>query len=364
MNLVAKEYVASQVDDDGVLVLSELAGAAAELPEALVVNPYDIEAVTEALRRALEMLPDERHTRMSALRHRVRSNDVHAWTSRLLGSAVSAAGRRAAAPSPSLTAQRRLSEWITSRPALALFLDYDGTLTPIVECPDEAVLVDEAHRVLEQAVRAPDLDTVIVSGRNVEDVRRMVGVDGLTYVGDHGYQIEGPGLSYWHKAADRFQRALDGAARDFAAICVPGAWVERKRATVALHVRAVAAGLVARVTRDAEAICRRWRLAVMTGKAVIEGRPPVAWDKGQAVLHILRARQGPDWPSKVRALYIGDDATDEFAFRSLRGIGRSILVAPSGAVAQSAADLALAGPDDVLQFVRWLASGAVRAAGA
>jgi trehalose 6-phosphate phosphatase len=90
----------------------------------------------------------------------------------------------------------------------------------------------------------------------------------------------------------------------------------------------------------------------------------VAWDKGQAVLHILRARQGPDWPSKVRALYIGDDATDEFAFRSLRGIGRSILVAPSGAVAQSAADLALAGPDDVLQFVRWLASGAVRAAGA
>jgi len=364
MNLVAKEYVASQVDDDGVLVLSELAGAAAELPEALVVNPYDIDAVTEALHRALEMPPDERHTRMAALRHRVRSNDVSAWSSRFLESALAAGCRRAAAPSAVLTAQRRLSDWIASRPALALFIDYDGTLTPIVARPDLAVLGDEAHRVLEQAVRAPDLDTVIVSGRTVEDVRRMVGIEGLTYVGDHGYQIEGPGLSYWHKAADRFQRALDGAARDFETILVPGAWVERKRATVALHVRAVADALVGRVTRDAEAICRRWHLAVMIGKAVIEGRPPVAWDKGQAVLHILRARQGPDWPSRVRALYIGDDATDEFAFRSLRGIGRSILVAPPGAVASSAADLSLPGPDDVLQFVRWLASGAVRAAGA
>src|SRR6185503_7908096 len=87
MNLVAKEYVASRVDNDGVLVLSEMAGAAEELQEAVLVNPFDVEAVADSLHQALMMSPDERRARMSALRDRVRTNDVHAWIRRFLEAA-------------------------------------------------------------------------------------------------------------------------------------------------------------------------------------------------------------------------------------------------------------------------------------
>jgi trehalose 6-phosphate synthase/phosphatase len=79
MNLVAKEYVAARVNDDGVLVLSEFAGAAVELDSALIVNPYDIEAVAATIKRALTLPPDERRARMTRLRRRVHEYDVHAW---------------------------------------------------------------------------------------------------------------------------------------------------------------------------------------------------------------------------------------------------------------------------------------------
>jgi len=144
---------------------------------------------------------------------------------------------------------------------------------------------------------------------------------------------------------------------------VSGALIERKRATVTYHLRLVPPELSERASRDAETILRRRRLAVMNGKAMLEGRPPVPWDKGQAVLHVLKVRHGADWPAKARALYVGDDMTDEYAFRALRGIGRSILVAAPGTAAASAADLTLPAPDDVLALVRWLASGALRATG-
>jgi trehalose 6-phosphate phosphatase len=94
------------------------------------------------------------------------------------------------------------------------------------------------------------------------------------------------------------------------------------------------------------------------GKCVVEGRPGAAWDKGQAVLYVLVRRHGADWPSRVRALYIGDDTTDEDAFRSLRGIGRSICVAGTAANPDTAADFRLPDPEAVVQLLRWLASGA------
>jgi trehalose-phosphatase len=92
------------------------------------------------------------------------------------------------------------------------------------------------------------------------------------------------------------------------------------------------------------------------GKEVLEGRPAPVWDKGHAVLWVLQHRHGADWPTRVRAVYCGDDVTDEFAFRSLAGIGRSIRVGPVTRGDGTAADLFLPGPEDVMQFVRRLAS--------
>jgi trehalose 6-phosphate synthase/phosphatase len=364
MNLVSKEYVVAQVENDGVLILSEMAGAAEELQEALLVNPFDIDAVAEALHRALSMPEDERRARMSALRDRVRAHDAHAWVNRFLEAADAAAQRaRAGGASPTDLVRRRLTPWLGQRPTVALFLDYDGTLTPIAARPEDARLGEAARQALEQAARTPNLDTVIVSGRALEDVQRMVGVTGLTYVGNHGFEVEGPGLSYRHDGVAKYRATLDQAAEALAALAVPGAWVERKGMTVAYHLRGVAETDQMAAEEDAGVVLRRQRLAVRGGKCLVEGRPPIDWHKGHAVLYVLVRRHGADWPSRVRALYVGDDETDEDAFHSLRGIGRSIVVAPVPPERGTAADFRLPDPDAVLQLLRWLASGAFVGAG-
>jgi trehalose 6-phosphate synthase/phosphatase len=359
MNLVAKEYVAAQLDDDGVLVLSEMAGAADELQEALLVNPFDVDAVAAALHRALSMPVDERRARMSALRDRVRGADVHAWVARFLEAAEGAAVRaRETIASPVDAIRRRLAPWLAQRRGVALFLDYDGTLTPIAAHPDAAQLSDAARQILDQAARTPNLDTVIVSGRSLADIQRLVGVSGLTYVGNHGFEIDGPGITYRHEGIERFLPSLAAAAEDLAALGIEGAWIEHKGATLAYHVRQVAEGQRRGAERAAELVFRRRRLSVTFGKCLVEGRPAVNWHKGQAVLYVLVHRHGADWPARLRALYIGDDLTDEDAFRSLRGIGRSICVASAPPPGGTSADYRLPDPEAVLQFLRWLASGA------
>jgi trehalose 6-phosphate synthase/phosphatase len=364
MNLVSKEYVVSQLETDGVLILSEMAGASEELQEALLVNPFDIDAVAEALHRALSMPEDERRARMSALRDRVRTSDVHAWVERFLESAEVAAQRaHTGAASPADQVRRRLAPWLGQRSSVGLFLDYDGTLTPIATRPEEARLSESARQTLEQAARTPNLDTVIVSGRSLADVQRMVGVPGLTYIGNHGFEIEGPGISYRHEGVAKYLAALEAAAEDLTSLAVPGAWVERKGMTLAYHLRESPAAVQEAAERDAEAVFKRRRLAITGGKAIVEGRPPIEWHKGHAVLYVLVRRHGADWPSRVRALYIGDDLTDEDAFRSLRGIGRSICVAATPPEGGTAADFRLPDSEAVIQLLRWLASGAFVGAG-
>jgi trehalose 6-phosphate synthase/phosphatase len=359
MNLVAKEYVMAQLENDGVLVLSELAGAAEELQEALVVNPFDLDAVAEALHRALSMPEDERLARMSALRDRVRANDVHAWVNRFLDAAGGAARHaRASTASPTDAVLRRLAPWLAQRPTVALFLDYDGTLTPLAARPEEARLADPARQTLEQALRTPRVDVVVVSGRSLADLKEMVGVPGLTYVGNHGFEIDGPGISYCYPGTERFLAALAAAAQELEALGAEGAWVEHKGITITYHLRAVPPGLREKAQRRAEKVFRKHKLRVVSGHHAVEGRPPVDWHKGHAVLFVVGRRHGVQWPARVRALYVGDDATDEDAFRSLRGMGRSVCVSRVPPAAGTAADFRLADPDAVLQLIRWLASGA------
>jgi trehalose 6-phosphate synthase/phosphatase len=357
MNLVAKEFVASRVDGDGVLVLSELAGAAAELQEALQVNPNDIEAVADTLDLALAMPEDERRARMTALRARISARDVHAWVRQFLESAEAAAGRRDA-PTALDVVRRRLERWLAERPRVAAFLDFDGTLAPIAPTPAAAELSDAGRQALIAAHRAPNVDVFVVSGRPLDDVRGKVGIEGIIYIGDHGFEIDGPGIEFRHPAIGEAAGALEAVARDFDALRVPGALVERKHAAVAYHVRGVAAADKPEALRRAEIIIRRRRLRPATGKELIEARPPVDWHKGHAVLYVLVKRYGADWPTAVRALYVGDDATDDDAFRSLRGMGRGIAVADNGdAHVSTVADFTLPGPDAVHALVRWLAAG-------
>jgi trehalose 6-phosphate synthase/phosphatase len=156
-----------------------------------------------------------------------------------------------------------------------------------------------------------------------------------------------------HQDLPHFEAAIGRLAEARADVASAGAWVEPKGPTVTFHYRAVPeplrAGLVARV----RAIIRDAGLQARDAHAAVEARPPIGWDKGQAVLHILRQRYGVAWGARVRVIYVGDDDTDEDALRALGGLGLTFRVGSPGR--PSHASHRLADVSSVLALVEWLA---------
>jgi trehalose-phosphatase len=209
---------------------------------------------------------------------------------------------------------------------LALFLDYDGTLTPIVRRPEDAVLSESMRTLLRQL--ASRVTLAIISGRDLADVRKMVALDELYYAGSHGFDVTGPGdLRMQQEAAVDHLPELDDAEdllRD-GLNDIEGAWVERKRFAVAVHFRESAEDDAAGIERAVDDVIRAYpRLRKRGGKKIFELQPDVPWHKGRAVLWLLGQLEldGPD----VLAMYVGDDVTDEDAFEALAGRGIGIRV--------------------------------------
>lgn len=325
MNLVAKEYVASQIDEDGVLILSRLAGAAETMRESILVNPYNIDGVAKAIDRALTMDPAERRSRMSALRLRERSENVHRWVNEFLTRAM------ASGTSFSPATDRDFARWIQPflrwRRRLALFLDFDGTLAPIVRHPSLATLSEDMKAALGRCAERNDTDITIVSGRALPEVQRLVDIPRVAYAGNHGLEISGPNLPAWrHPDLGYFETRLRALAVELRALCIPGAWIEEKGASITFHFREADPALAEALATTAREVIGRAGFQAYDAHQAVEGRPPVGWDKGRAVLHILRERYGPTWSADIVPLYIGDDRTDEDAFRVLSGLGPTFRV--------------------------------------
>ena len=233
---------------------------------------------------------------------------------------------------------------------IAMFLDYDGTLTPIVSHPEDAWLSDSMRRALrELAARMP---VAILSGRDLDDVRRRVDIAGIVYAGSHGFDIAGPhglrrqmGSEFLPKldtANKELQQALDG---------ISGARVERKRLSIATHYRNVKEENVPRVKQAVGEVAWRHReLRKMTGKKVHELQPDIDWDKGRALMWLLEtlALEG----GNIFPIYIGDDRTDEDAFRVLKQRGIGILVSEKPRF--TAARYLLRDPAEVERFLQVL----------
>ena len=208
---------------------------------------------------------------------------------------------------------------------LALFLDYDGTLVDIAPRPELAAMPAPARALLARL--AALWPVAVVSGRDLANLRALVGLDEVVYVGSHGFDIAGPDIERGPKlVGDDHAVALHDAWNALAARLadVVGVIVERKRFAITVHYRLVAEGRVAEVVGAVhEVAAHEPRLKVTSGKRLVELRPNLDWDKGRAVLWLL----GQPGFAGAAPLFVGDDETDEDAFRALHRRGTTIVVA-------------------------------------
>jgi trehalose 6-phosphate phosphatase len=242
----------------------------------------------------------------------------------------------------------------------AVFLDYDGTLTPIVERPEDAIISPQMREVVSGlAARCP---VCVVSGRDRPVVQDLMGVYDLVVAGSHGFDIWSPQAgTIEHDAASGFEGLLARVTAELEDELAPieGAVVEPKRASVAAHYRLVAEPRRTEVERVVARILARHEdeLKVTPGKMVYEIQPKLDWDKGRAVLHLL-STLGLDGDDVV-PIYVGDDITDEHAFAALAGRGIGVIVAdpddPEVRDRATAAEFVLGSVEEVERFLDGLA---------
>ena len=238
--------------------------------------------------------------------------------------------RSAARAVPSALHAEQIPRWLAplGRGRTGVFLDYDGTLTPIVDRPERATLAEGTR---ERLARLTDCCPVtIVTGRDIAVMQQFVQLDQVGYAGCHGLDILGPaGSGLRHAAAATLLPEVDAAEADLRAATagIAGVLIERKRYSVSTHYRLADADEVPRIDAAVEVVARAHRgLRREGGKKVFELRPDVDWDKGRAVAWLLDALA----LDRSAAVCIGDDETDEDLFAVLAGDGVSIVVARDG----------------------------------
>jgi len=225
-----------------------------------------------------------------------------------------------------LQEKERIAQELKNKEVL-VFLDYDGTLTPIVDTPDLAVLSEDMRAVIKRL--AQHHRVAIVSGRATDDVRSKVLVEGIFYAGSHGFEIIQPdGSVEINKKARAIRSTIEEVYQKLTEQLkdVPGALIEDVKYTISTHYRLVSKEDFFKVKEAVDYILKAYpQLRMTSGKKVFELRPTIDWDKGKAVEWILDHFEFD--AAKQAAIYIGDDTTDEDAFAVLKDKGFGILVA-------------------------------------
>ncbi len=247
-----------------------------------------------------------------------------------------------------MQALSEVEERIRAAGQIFLYLDFDGTLAPMVPDPAQARLSAEARETLRRLARRGSWTVTIVSGRAVEDLYSRIGLDGLIYAGNHGMEISGPHLHFVDPAAAARRETLCRLAGELAARLhpLPGVLVEYKGLTVSVHYRRAAAADIPKAEAAVREAVAGDDFRLMPGVQVFEIVPRTNWDKGAAVEWINR-RLGK---GNLLAIYLGDDASDEDAFAILpEGITVKV-----GSAATAHARYHLPSPGEVVEFLSWL----------
>jgi trehalose 6-phosphate synthase/phosphatase len=331
MNLVAKEFVASRTDGDGVLVLSEFAGASWELPEAIQVNPYDVEGTAESCYRALMMGADERRTRLEPLRARVQAYDVHRWAATFLEQLETITQRQPSsrrAPAGAIPARQALQARLRDAEDLLALLDYDGTMVPYTATPELARPDPALLELLGALAARPRSEVHVVSGRPRETLEHWLGALPIALHAEHGFWSRPVGSTEWSALGE-----LGGSWREPALTILrditartPGSLIEVKSAALAWHYRMADREAGARRANELRLhltqLLSNQPVEILAGHKVIEIRP-YGIHKGRIVPPLP-----PERLATTTILAIGDDRTDEDLFEALPPEAITVRVGP------------------------------------
>ena len=326
MNLVAKEYVACQREGRGVLILSEFAGAAEELFNAIIVNPYDAAAVAKALSDALAMPDDEKALRMAPMRDRVMSYDAARWAKAFIDDLASRKTSDGAADRSADEARQRISDALARGIKVSLFLDYDGTLREIERSPDAARPTPAVKELFDALRSHPNLHTTIISGRSPSDLDAWLGEYGFDLVAEHGASLRRGEGAQWEQLDQNVSYSwkeplLKSLAqyRD----STPGSSIEVKRTSIVWHYRRAdpefGAWKANALAVELKSILGSEPVEIRLGKKIVEVTAAQV-TKGAAVSRLLENR-----PAEL-VVVAGDDQTDENMFRLNLQNGISIKV--------------------------------------
>jgi len=333
MNLVAKEYVASCSAQRGVLILSELAGAASELNEAVLVNPTDVNEVAEAINSALTMPVSEQRYRMTLMQRRLMDYNVNKWVSDFMDqlSSVKKEQEKVRVKRLDDRALEKLQDRYRESTRRCILLDYDGTLSPFTTIPSEARPGADVKQLLLELCEDPRNQVAVISGRDADTLESWLGHLPLTLVAEHGAQVKMKGEE-WSQASSAnsfWKDEIRPLMQVYVSRCA-GSFIEEKKSTLVWHYRNTAPELG--FTRSRELINAISQFAQNTPVQVIDGNKVVEVrltevDKGVISSRIVETYK-PDF-----ILCMGDDTTDEDMFRALDKVAFTIKIGDGNSAA-------------------------------
>jgi trehalose 6-phosphate synthase/phosphatase len=316
MNLVAKEFIACQRENAGILILSEFAGAAEELFNALLVNPYDSAAVAGTLTDALALPVEERRNRILPMRERVMRYDARHWARSFIEDLSSAPTIDVRAVETDLReASEQIGRALATDRLIALFLDYDGTLRETQLDPGAATPTAALEALLHRLGRQKQLDLTIISGRSQEDLDSFLGAHSFRLIAEHGASVRAPGQKEWERSDRNINYTW---IKELLAIlrlyeqATPGSAIEEKHSSIVWHYRRAdeefGAWKANQLTEELSALTANQPIKVRHGKKMVEVTAAEN-NKGAAVVRVLEQNKNYEL-----ALCAGDDLTDESMF--------------------------------------------------
>jgi trehalose 6-phosphate synthase/phosphatase len=317
MNLIAKEYIASQTDQTGVLILSEMAGASRELGEAIIINPNHREEISEAIYTALHLSEDERRTRLLTMQSRIKRYDVIRWASDFFSALTEVKKEQQKFNSRMLnkiSTDMLLSDYSRSRKRF-LALDYDGTLVGFASHPDLAVPGEYLLRVIRMLTQDRNNELYIVSGRDRAFLEKHLGNTRVGFIAEHGAWIKKIGEDWIMPKTlqDNWMDQIESIMQLFSDR-LPGSFIERKMYSVAIHYRRsdyeYSSIRIKELADELINYTANINVQVLHGNKVLEVRN-AGVNKGEGVLEIMKNNKY-DF-----ILCIGDDWTDEDMFQAL-----------------------------------------------